>query len=72
MIAVGCAGHGWPILSDEEIRHAVLGVVKAAAYHGVRWQNEPAHAAEYAAMLDELYGPGHDGYQPVFSLAADW
>lgn len=56
-----------PGYSDEEIKHAVLGVVKAAEYLGVRWRTDPARAAAYAADLDELYGPGHDAYRPVFA-----
>jgi hypothetical protein len=55
-----------PEFTDDEIKHAVLGVVKAAEYLGVRWRTDPAHAADYAAMLDELYGPEHDAYRPVF------
>jgi hypothetical protein len=58
-----------PDYTDEEIKHAVLGIVKAAEYLGVRWRCDPAHAAEYAAMLDALYGPGHDAYRPVFPTA---
>jgi hypothetical protein len=57
-----------PEYTDEEIKHAVLGVVKAAEYLGVRWRTNPGHAAEYAAMLDELYGPEHDAYRPVFPV----
>jgi hypothetical protein len=59
-----------PEYTDEEIKHAVLGVVKAAEYLGVRFRTDPARSASYAAMLDELYGPGHDAYQPVFPLAS--
>jgi hypothetical protein len=57
-----------PAYTDEEIKHAVLGVVKAAEYLGVRWRTDLAHAADYAAMLDELYGPEHDAYRPVFPV----
>jgi hypothetical protein len=55
-----------PDYTDEEIKHAVLGVVKAAEYTGMRWAVDHGRAAEYAAMLDELYGPDHDAYRPLF------
>jgi len=60
-----------PDYSAEEIAHAVLGVVKAAEYLGVRWRSDPARAAEYAGWMDELYGPGHDAYRPVFDVNDD-
>jgi hypothetical protein len=56
-----------PDYTDEEIRHSVLGIVKAADYLGARWYTNPPHAADYAAMMTELYGPGHDAYRPVFA-----
>jgi hypothetical protein len=59
-----------PDYSGEEISHAVLGVVKAAEYLGVRWRTDPARAAEYAAFLDEMYGADHDAYRPIFSTGA--
>ncbi len=52
----------------EEIKHGVLGIVKAAEYLGVRWRSNPAHAAEYAALMDRTYGAGHDAYRPLFAL----
>jgi hypothetical protein len=52
----------------EEIRHAVLGIVKAAEYLGVRWRTDPARAAWYAELMNEMYGPGHDAYRPAFVL----
>ncbi len=58
-----------PAYTDEEINHAVLGIVKAAEYLGVRWRTDLARAVDYAAMMDELYGPGHDAYRPVFPIA---
>lgn len=58
-----------PDYTEEELRHAVLGVVKAAEYLGVRWRTAPARAAEYAQMLDEMYGPDHDAYRPVFDTS---
>ncbi len=57
-----------PDYSREEISHAVIGIVKAADYLGVRWRTVPARAAEYARLMTELYGPDHDAYRPVFHL----
>ena len=57
-----------PDYSFEEIKHGVLGIVKAAEYLGIRWRNNPAHAAEYAALMDRTYGAGHDAYRPLFAL----
>lgn len=57
-----------PDYSFEEIKHGVLGIVKAAEYLGVRWRSNPAHAAEYAALMDRTYGNGHDAYRPLFAL----
>lgn len=59
-----------PEESEESIRHAVLGVVKTAEYLGVRWRTDPARAAAYARVLDEMYGAGHDAYRPMFDTAA--
>jgi hypothetical protein len=58
----------WPDDSAEEIRHAVLGIVKAAEYLGVRWRTDPARAAWYAELMNEMYGPGHDAYRPAFAI----
>ncbi len=55
-----------PGYDEERIRHTVLGIVKAAEYLGVRWRTDPAHAAVYAALMDELYGSQHDAYRPNF------
>ena len=57
-----------PDYSAEEIKHGVLGIVKAAEYLGVRWRSNPAYAAEYAALMDRTYGAGHDAYRPLFAL----
>ena len=57
-----------PDYTFEEIKHGVLGIVKAAEYLGVRWRSNPAHAAEYAALMDRTYGAGHDAYRPLFAL----
>jgi hypothetical protein len=58
-----------PDYTFEEIKHGVLGVVKAAEYLGVRWRTNPAYAAEYATLMDQAYGAGHDAYRPLFALA---
>lgn len=55
-----------PGFTPEEIAHAVLGVVKASEYLGVRWRTDSARAHAYGADLTARYGPGHDAYQPVF------
>jgi hypothetical protein len=57
-----------PDYTFEEISHAVLGVVKAAEYLGLRWYTQPGRAVSYAALLDEWYGPGHDAYRPSFDI----
>ncbi len=57
-----------PDYNFEEIKHGVLGIVKAAEYLGVRWRSNPVHAAEYAALMDRTYGAGHDAYRPLFAL----
>ena len=54
--------------SAAEIRHAVLGIVKAAEYLGVRWRTDPARAAWYAELMNEMYGSGHDAYRPAFAM----
>jgi len=56
-----------PTMTAEEIAHTVLGVVKAADYLGVRWWTDPARAADYAAWMTTLYGPGHDAFRPAFA-----
>ena len=57
-----------PEYTLEEIKHGVLGIVKAAEYLGVRWRTNPAYAAEYASLMDRTYGAGHDAYRPLFAL----
>ena len=57
-----------PDYTFEEIKHGVLGIVKAAEYLGVRWRSNPAHAAEYADLMNRTYGDGHDAYRPLFAL----
>jgi hypothetical protein len=57
---------------DDEpaLAQAVLGVVKAAEYLGVRWWTRPTQAAAYAAHLTSIYGPDHDAYRPAFDVPA--
>lgn len=57
-----------PDYTFEEIKHGVLGIVKSAEYLGVRWRTNPAYAAEYAALMDQTYGAGHDAYRPLFAV----
>lgn len=57
-----------PSYTEEEVKHAILGLAKTADYLGLRWYTDPPHAADYAAMMTGLYGAGHDAYQPVFPL----
>ena len=57
-----------PDYTLEEIKHGVLGIVKAAEYLGVRWRSNPAYAVEYATLMDRTYGDGHDAYRPLFAL----
>lgn len=59
-----------PDYSEEEIRHAVLGITKAADYLGVRWYTDPPRAAWYARQMDEWYGVEHDAYRPLFAMSA--
>lgn len=59
-----------PDYAHEEIQHSILGIVKAADYLGVRWYADPAQAADYACLMDEMYGPGHDAYRPIFTATA--
>jgi hypothetical protein len=59
-----------PVCAHEEtefLKQSVLGVVKTAEYLGLRWRTDPMRAAQYAAKLDEIYGPGHDAYRPAFA-----
>jgi hypothetical protein len=57
-----------PDYTEEEIKHAVLGPVKTSEYLGVRWRTQSQKAADYAKLLDEMYGPHHDAYRPLFDL----
>lgn len=57
-----------PSYTSEEIKHAVLGIVKASEYLGVRCRTNPSRAREYAALLTQMYGAEHDAYRPVFEV----
>lgn len=58
-----------PDFVDDEITHAVLGILKAAEYTGVRWYTNPGRARWYGEMLVDWYGPHHDAYHPAFAIA---
>jgi hypothetical protein len=58
-----------PDYSAEEVKHAVLGITKAADYLGVRWVTNPERAAWYAQQMVEWYGPDHDAYRMLFAGA---
>ena len=60
-----------PDFADDEITHAVLGMLKAAEYTGVRWYTDPGRARWYGELLVEWYGPMHDAYHPAFAIAAE-
>lgn len=55
-----------PDQTADELAHAVLGIVKAADYLGVRWRTDPARARRYAEEMTARYGPDHDAYRPLF------
>lgn len=59
-----------PKFTPHEISNAVLGLVKAADYLGLRWYTNPTRAAEYATLMTEWYGEGHDAYRPAFRLSS--
>ena len=69
--AAGAEHARWVIIpagpkhTEEEILHAVLGVVKAAEYLGVRWITNPERARRYADLLVEWYGSQHDAFRPI-------
>jgi hypothetical protein len=60
-----------PDFVDDEIVHAVLGILKAAEYTGVRWYTDPARARWYGDLMFEWYGPTHDAYRVAFEIPAD-
>lgn len=57
-----------PDFVDDEITHAVLGILKAAEYTGVRWYTDPGRARWYDELLFEWYGEGHDAYHSAFAI----
>jgi hypothetical protein len=59
-----------PDFVEDEVTHAVLGILKAAEYTGVRWYTNPGRTRWYHEMLMEWYGPEHDAYRAVFALTA--
>ncbi len=59
-----------PDYTAEEIKHAVLGITKAADYLGVRWATDPSRAAWYADLMTEWYGADHDAYRPLGTFDA--
>jgi hypothetical protein len=60
-----------PDYVDDEITHAVLGILKAAEYTGVRWNTDPGRARWYSDLLIGWYGPAHDAYHPAFEITAE-
>ena len=60
-----------PDFLDEEVVHAVLVMVKAAEYTGVRWYTDPARANWYNDLMLEWYGPTHDAYRTAFVVEAE-
>lgn len=54
-----------PDYTAEEVKHAVLGITKAADYLGVRWETDPARAIWYANLMTEWYGPDHDAFRSL-------
>jgi hypothetical protein len=58
--------------NDEEANtQAILGIVKTAEHLGLRWRTDPVCAAQYAALLTEMYGLDHDAYRPAFAIDAN-
>jgi hypothetical protein len=55
-----------PDFTDDEVTHAVLGILKAAEYIGVRWYTDPERARWYEDLMRERYGPNHDAYRMAF------
>lgn len=59
-----------PDFVEDEVTHAVLGILKAAEYTGVRWYTNPGRARWYNDMLVDWYGPEHDAYRAAFAITA--
>jgi hypothetical protein len=55
-----------PDFDDDQITHAVLGILKAAEYTGVRWYTDRERATWYGNLMLEWYGASHDAYRPAF------
>jgi hypothetical protein len=59
-----------PDFVEDEVTHAVLGILKAAEYTGARWYTNPGRARWYSDLLIDWYGPAHDAYHPAFEITA--
>jgi hypothetical protein len=57
-----------PDFVEDEVTHAVLGVLKGAEYTGVRWYTNPGRARWYHEMLIDWYGPEHDAFHAAFAI----
>ena len=60
-----------PDFVGDEITHAVLGILKAAEYTGVRWYTDPERAQWYGDLMIEWYGPTHDAYRVQFDTRVE-
>lgn len=60
-----------PDFVDDEITHAVLGILKAAEYTGVRWYTDPDRAQWYGDLMFEWYGADHDAYRVQFDTGVE-
>ena len=60
-----------PDFDGDEITHAVLGILKAAEYTGVRWYTDPERARWYGDLMFEWYGPTHDAYRVQFDTGVE-
>jgi hypothetical protein len=58
-----------PDFVEDEVTHAVIGILKAAEYTGSRWYTNPGRARWYSDLLFEWYGPEHDAYHPAFEIS---
>jgi hypothetical protein len=60
-----------PEFVADEITHAVLGILKAAEYTGVRWYTDPERAQWYGDLMFEWYGSTHDAYRVQFDTGVE-
>ncbi|HYI15193.1 MAG TPA: hypothetical protein VEX37_07360 [Thermomicrobiales bacterium] len=60
-----------PDFVDDEVTHAVLGILKAAEYTGVRWYTDPERAQWYGDLMFEWYGPTHDAFRVQFDTRVE-